>query len=192
MLRIGAKFPAMPSMILQLEDSESDGGNAESSYYYTLLFGKQNSHIIRYNSAFLLHFGWLFPHQGSIVNVRQIVILSVSITLVTILAKISCDNSNLKYCVPLAQNPSIGNNLTLLTLSSLILSFFMNMVIQRWWSCVNCLGAVDGRSYSVMLSVMSMITTTVVNAPKDKQKELKVRNLYSIHPYPLHIFTHCI
>ena len=147
---------------------EGDTDDCESLHVHTVLeflFKPRRGNIVRYNARHLLHFGWLFPYRGGgVVDFHSFVLFALIIVITSIIAFFSCDNITSKVCVPLSKSPSIGNNLTLLTLSALIISFFLNNVVQRWWQTRCHIGNVISRSKTSMVNIMAVACNSVLTA----------------------------
>eukprot|EP01041_Mallomonas_annulata_P003269 gene3269-6472_t len=157
---------------IRMSAEELDIHRKPSKFLNHLIFGKKGR-LIKYNSKYLVHLGWLFPHKGGILSLHQLLVVFLLVVIVTILSYFGCENrSTESFCFPLPE-PST-TNLTLLTLSSLILSFFVNNVLQRWWAIRVHLGNVIGRGNSTMVNLMAIVCNAVINTPPSEQKKMKV------------------
>jgi hypothetical protein len=97
--------------------------------------------------------GAFIPRLGSVYNWTEFfVVCGGSSVICVVLAYFSCMNDplhNSNYCVALPPPTTVV--LTLLTLCSFVISFFVNLVVNRWW-CVRCfVGNVYGASLECLM-----------------------------------------
>eukprot|EP01041_Mallomonas_annulata_P012797 gene12797-26979_t len=167
---------ASSSMIfesIRMNDEEMEIHRKPSKFLYHLVFGNKGR-LIKYNAQYLVHLGWLFPHKGGIISLHQLLVVFLLVVVVTVISHFSCENSisdSESFCFPLAERST--SNLTLLMLSSLILSFFVNNVLKRWWETRVHLGNVSGRGNNVMVNLMAIVSNAVINTPPSERVKMK-------------------
>lgn len=138
----------------------------ESRINYEELYGRPGN-ILSYGSTFLTTIGWLIPRRGSIFSFRQqLVISGAFVILCTVIAFSSCDNSKHDLCFNMM--PPSSSNLTLMTLCSFVVAFFMGIVVQRWWSIRLHIQGVIGGSLNVMMLLMGILSMNIIYSEPDK------------------------
>jgi predicted membrane chloride channel (bestrophin family) len=133
--------------------------HAKGITYETRANGDLGS-IISFDVNYVLLLGWIFPRRGSIFNLLETaVIMALVIGLTTILAFVTCEqpHANQSTCIILP-TPSTSY-LTLMTLCSFIIGFFVNTVMTRWWATRTALQGVMGAAQELLLIVIGVIGT---------------------------------
>jgi len=120
--------------------------------------------ILRYGTTYAITIGWLIPRRGSVFTLlEQICVSGLFVAICTILAYNSCDNRpNSNFCIKLM--PPSTSNLTLMTLCSFVVAFFMNTVINRWWNIRLHIQGVIGSSINLMMILMPILASHVRHA----------------------------
>lgn len=133
---------------------------------------RNNPKIVNYESKFTVLFGWLIPHRGSIFPLsEQLIISGILVGICTALGYASCDNMSSLYCVSLP-TPNTSS-LTLMTLSSFVLAFFMNMIIQRWWSVRSLLNVIIARSNNIVSTLVGILSAKVRSVQANQRLPIK-------------------
>ena len=158
----------------------SDGGVCEDNASFNVdsvfdfILKPRSGNIVKYNARHLLLYGWLFPHRGSVVDCHNFVLFGVIIIVSSVVALVSCDNISSKIRFPLSKSPSISNNLTLLILLALILSFFLKNILQRWWLTRCHISNVINRSKTSLVNIMAVACNSVLTANATEKFARKV------------------
>jgi len=162
-------------------DIRGDCNYHKSIYLQTVnefLFQPRTGSVVKYNARLLLHMGWLLPYRGGgVVDLHSFVLLVLVLSLTSIMAFFSCEKSTSSVCVPLSKSPFISKNLSLLTISALITSFFLNNVVQRWWQTRVHIGNVITRSKTSMTNIMAIACNSVLVASPDVKYAKKVHRI---------------
>lgn len=116
--------------------------------------------ILSYDEVYAISFGWFIPRWGSAFNWYQsVLVCGASILLATLLGYYSCINIESNRCIALPE-PSTSY-LTLLTLCSFVLAFFINMVVNRWWTVRTTIGSLKTSTEQCMMILVNVLSTEV-------------------------------
>lgn len=145
----------------------------------TVTYESQGGSILKYACEKIVVFGWLIPYEGAIFTFLELFsIAGGCCALCTLLAYISCDNNSSKTACIALPSPNTSY-LTLVTLSSFVLSFFMNILLQRWWSVRTSMNGIIARSNNIMATLMGIFVAVVRFRPVNERRHVKelVNNL---------------
>ena len=128
----------------------------------------EHGSILSYHLRYLLSIGWMIPRRGSIFSIYEIVgILFIVVSITSLLAYSSCEMPGATSSCLTLPIPSTST-LTLMTLCSFILAFFVNTAITRWWAVRSALQSLMGAAQELLLCVAGGLEAGLETEPDSR------------------------